>query len=127
MIQSMTGFAERLFSVKAFSLKITIKSLNHRFLDWSFRGQKLGDMESRLRHRCQEKLARGRIEVFMDIQINDPSRWEVRVNEELLAKILDSLDHISGGMKQDIRISIDPIFTIPHVIELDRKDLSEHG
>ena len=66
MIQSMTGFAERFFNTKAFSLKITIKSLNHRFLDWNFRGQKLGELENRLRTLCQENISRGRIEIFLD-------------------------------------------------------------
>lgn len=124
MIQSMTGFAERFFNTKAFSLKITIKSLNHRFLDWNFRGQKLGELENRLRTLCQENISRGRIEIFLDIQISDPTRWEVRINEDLLAKILERLDRISGRVKRDIRFSIDHIFGIPHVIELDRKDLT---
>lgn len=125
MIQSMTGFAERFFNARTFSLKITIKSLNHRFLDWNFRGQRLNDMENRLRGRCQEKLSRGRIEVFVDIQISDPASWEVRINEELLAKILESLEHISGSLKQEIRFSIDHIFNIPHVVELNRKNLTD--
>ena len=49
MIQGMTGFAERRFASETIRLKIAIKSLNHRFFDWSCRGTPLGDVENRLR------------------------------------------------------------------------------
>ncbi len=125
MIQSMTGFAEKFFESKTFSLKITIKSLNHRFLDWNYRAGQLGEMESRLRGLCQKSLNRGRIDVFIDVQFTDPSRWEVRINEELLAKLIASLEHVSGRLKRDINFSVDHIFGIPHVIEMKRKNLRE--
>jgi len=121
----MTGFAEKFFESKTFSLKITIKSLNHRFLDWNYRAGQLGEMESRLRGLCQKSLTRGRIDVFIDVQFTDPSRWEVRINEELLAKLIASLEHVSGRLKRDINFSVDHIFSIPHVIEMKRKNLRE--
>ena len=49
MIQGMTGFAEKRFASESARLKISIKSLNHRFFDWSYRGTALGDVENRLR------------------------------------------------------------------------------
>ncbi len=49
MIQSMTGFAERSFTAKTLRAKISLKSLNHRFFDWSYKGAPLGELENRLR------------------------------------------------------------------------------
>ena len=46
-IQSMTGFAERSFSGPTLRVKVGLKSLNHRFFDWSFKGAPLGEVESR--------------------------------------------------------------------------------
>jgi uncharacterized protein (TIGR00255 family) len=120
----MTGFAEKFFESKTLSLKITIKSLNHRFLDWNYRASQLHELEGRLRGRCQKALTRGRIEVFIDTQFTDPARWEVRINEELLAKLIASLEHVSGRLQRDIRFSVDHIFGIPHVIEMKRKNLT---
>jgi uncharacterized protein (TIGR00255 family) len=124
MIQSMTGYAEKIFETRTISLKITIKSLNHRFLDWNFRAGQLSELESRLRSQCQKALSRGRIEVFIDIQFTDPAHWEVRVNEELLAKLIASLEQVSGRLKRDVNFSVDNIFGIPHVIEMKRKNLT---
>jgi len=124
VIQSMTGFAEKYFKSQTFSMKITIKSLNHRFLDWNFRAGQLSELESRLRSLCQKTLSRGRIEVFIDVQFTDPARWEVRINEELLAKLIASLEQVSGRLKRDVSFSVDHIFGIPHVIEMKRKNLT---
>jgi uncharacterized protein (TIGR00255 family) len=120
----MTGYAEKFFEAKTFSLKITIKSLNHRFLDWNFRAGQLNELESRLRSQCQKVVNRGRIDVFVDIQFTDPARWEVRINEELLAKLIASLEQVSGRLKRDINFSVDHIFGIPQVIEMKRKNLT---
>jgi uncharacterized protein (TIGR00255 family) len=62
--------------------------------------------------------------VLIDIQFTDPARWTVRINEELLAKIIASLEHVSTRVDRDISFSVDHVFGIPHVIDLQRKDLS---
>ncbi len=120
----MTGFAEKFFKSKSFSLKVTIKSLNHRFLDWNYRSGQLSEIEGRLRKQCQSKISRGRIDVFMDIQFTDPTRWEVRINENLLAEILSSLEHVSTRLKHSVSFSVDHIFGIPQVIDIKRKNLT---
>jgi uncharacterized protein (TIGR00255 family) len=122
MIESMTGFAERNFESRTLRAKVSIKSLNHRFFDWSYKGAPLGEIENRLRALCQEKLRRGRIEVSLDLGFPDPSSWDVTINEGLLEKILNSLDRISKRVKKDIHFSTDNIFRIPQLVELRRKD-----
>ena len=51
MILGMTGFAERNFSSATLRLKLSVKTLNHRFFDWSYKGAPIGEAESRLRAR----------------------------------------------------------------------------
>ena len=46
MILGMTGFAERNFASPTLRLKISIKTLNHRFFDWSYKGVPLGEAEN---------------------------------------------------------------------------------
>lgn len=125
MIQSMTGFAEKRFHSKTLSAMISIKSLNHRFLDWVYRGSEIGDLENRLRARAQRKLRRGRIEVFLELSFLDSSRWSLHINEALLREILSSLEKISSRMKRSINFSVENIFNLPHVVQLRRKDFSQ--
>lgn len=124
MIQSMTGFSEKSFHSSTLQAKISIKSLNHRFFDWSFKGPSLGGVENRLRAVCQKRIHRGRIEVSFDLVFLNPSSWDISVNEALLDKILSSLERTSRRLGKSVNFSVENIFRIPQVIELRRKDLT---
>ena len=126
MIQSMTGYVDKKFDYKTFSLRISIKSLNHKYLDWNCRGNKIREVEDRLRGICQKELYRGRIEVYLQIDFLDSSHWELRINEELFSKIIRSVQRVSSRLKEKVSFSVDNLFSIPNVAELRRKDLSRN-
>ena len=124
MIQSMTGFAERSFDSPTLRVKFAIKSLNHRFLDWSYKGAAIGDLENRLRLLCQERLHRGRIEVILDLHFPHPSSWDVTVNVGLMEKIVSALDRASRRLQHEIHVTADSLLRIPQIMELRRKEFS---
>lgn len=124
MIQSMTGFGERKSTSRTLSVKFSVRSLNHRFLDWNYRGAQIGDVENRLRIILQKKFQRGRFEVFLELAHLDPSSWELRINEDLLRKILSSVDKLSSRMSKSVSFSVDRVFNLPQVMELKRKSFS---
>jgi uncharacterized protein (TIGR00255 family) len=121
---SMTGFGERRFGGAGFRAKISIKSLNHRFFDWNYRGTPLGELENRLRTLTQRKLFRGRIEAAIDMDFLDPSRWEIVINEALLERILATMEKVSRRLGKNVNFSADNIFRIPQVVEIRRKELT---
>jgi uncharacterized protein (TIGR00255 family) len=123
MIQSMTGYAERSFESPTLEVKISLKSLNHRFFDWSYKGLPLGHLESRLRGLCQQKIRRGKVEVSIEMNFSDAGSWDLSINEALLQKILSALTRACRRNK-DVRFSVEDILRIPQVVELRRKDLS---
>ncbi|MCX6565930.1 MAG: YicC family protein [Candidatus Aminicenantes bacterium] len=124
MIQSMTGFAENSFSAKTLRVKISLKSLNHRFFDWSYKGAPLGEIENRLRAVCQEKIHRGRVEATIDMVFPDPGSWDVVINEGLLEKILAAYGRVAARSGKDLAFGLDNMFRIPQLIELRRKDFT---
>ena len=123
MILGMTGFAERNFASPTLRLKISIKTLNHRFLDWSYKGVPLGEAESRLRAVCQKRIRRGRVEVFIDLVSLSPESWNFTLNDGLLEKILASLDRVSKRTGRRLEISLDSLFRVPQLVEVNRKAL----
>jgi len=123
-MMSMTGFGEKRFSWPGFRAKISIKSLNHRFFDWNYRGTPLGEAENRLRALAQRKLNRGRIEASVDLDFLDPSSWEIAVNEALLEKVLTTMEKASRRMGKAANFSVDNIFRIPQVVEIRRRELT---
>ncbi len=124
MIQSMTGFAEKRLDSKTLSVKFSVRSLNHRFLDWNYRGAQIGEGESRLRALLQKKFCRGRFEVFLEMSYLDSSAWQLHINEDLLQKILSSIEKFSSRRDKSVSFSVDRVFNLPQVMELKRRSLS---
>jgi len=125
LTKSMTGFAEKRFDSRTLTAKFSIRTLNHRFLDWNYRGAQIGEVENRFRAVCQRKLHRGKVDVSLELSFLDPSRWELRINENILRKIFSSLEKFSSREDKSLNLSVDNLFSIPHVVELRRKNLGK--
>jgi uncharacterized protein (TIGR00255 family) len=123
MILGMTGFAEKTFASPGLRLKISVKTLNHRFLDWSYKGAPLGEAETRLRAICQKRIRRGRVEVYLDLTPIGPENWDFNLNEGLLEKILAGLAPVTRRTGLRLDISLDSLFRIPQLVEVGRKAL----
>jgi uncharacterized protein (TIGR00255 family) len=121
--QSMTGFAERHIASPRLRGRFTLKSLNHRFFEWSYKGLPLGRFESRLRAACQQRIQRGKVEVWLELDFPDASFWDVAVNEPLLNKLVAALTR-AAGRNRNVQFSVDNALRLPQVVELRRKDLT---
>ena len=74
MIRSMTGFASSTHEDEQATIGITIRSVNHRFLDLQLRCPKSpGDVEARVRGLLQKRLSRGRVELAVSVPTNQSS------------------------------------------------------
>ena len=93
MIKSMTGFASLTEDDEAATITVTVRSVNHRFLDLQLRlPSSLAPLESRLRARVQQRLARGRVEVSVSVQQRRAPMLEVELNEVFLQALSVALD-----------------------------------
>ncbi|MCJ7582263.1 MAG: YicC family protein [Candidatus Aminicenantes bacterium] len=125
MIRSMTGFTEKIFHSKTLSAKISLRTLNHRFFDWNFRGSQSMVLENKFRKICQEKISRGRIEVHVELDFLDSSKIDLVINEDVLSKILVSFQNVSSRTLKNVSLNIENLFNLPHVIQLRRKNFSK--
>jgi uncharacterized protein (TIGR00255 family) len=93
MIKSMTGFASLTQDDEAATITVTVRSVNHRFLDLQLRlPSSLAALESRLRARVQQRVARGRVEVSVSVQQRRAPMLEVELNEAFLHALNAALD-----------------------------------
>ncbi len=125
MMRGMTGFAEKSYGARSLRIKISIKTLNHRFFDWSYKGTSIGETEASLRALCQKQIRRGRVEVFLDITSVDPESWEFSINEGLLEKILAALGRVSRRTEHRLEFPAESLFRIPHLVEIVRRKWTE--
>jgi uncharacterized protein (TIGR00255 family) len=83
MIKSMTGFASLTHEDERATIGVTVRAVNHRFLDVQLRiPQSLGELEPRVRALMQKRLARGRVELAISVQVRAAATPTVELNEE---------------------------------------------
>ena len=93
MIKSMTGFASLTREDDSAAISVTVKGVNHRFLDLQLRApSSLAPLESRLRSIVQQRVARGRIEVTISLQPRRPAGVDVEVNDAVVEGLASALD-----------------------------------
>ncbi|HET9271933.1 MAG TPA: YicC/YloC family endoribonuclease [Vicinamibacterales bacterium] len=93
MIKSMTGFASLTHEDERATIGVTVKTVNHRFLDLALRmPQSLAEIEPRVRALLQKRLARGRVEVAINVQLRTVPAPTVELNEEVVQALSAALD-----------------------------------
>lgn len=89
----MTGFASLTRDDEAATIAVTVRAVNHRYLDLQLRvPQSIGTLEPRLRALVQQRIARGRIEVSITIQQRIVPALDVELNEAFLDAIGAALE-----------------------------------
>lgn len=93
MMISMTGFASITREDERATIGVTIRAVNHRYLDVQLRlPQSLAGLESRLRALLQKRLARGRVELSVSVQMRQAPAPDVELNEQFLRKLSEALE-----------------------------------
>jgi uncharacterized protein (TIGR00255 family) len=93
MIKSMTGFASVAQEDDGASMAVTIRAVNHRFLDLQLRiPQALSAIESDVRARVARHVARGRVELSLSLQLRQTPAIEVEFNDQFGRALEAALD-----------------------------------
>ena len=93
MIKSMTGFASLTRDDEAATIGVTIRAVNHRFLDLQLRmPPTLAAVEPRIRSLVQARVARGRVEVSVSVQQRAAPSLSVELNEPFLDALAAALE-----------------------------------
>jgi uncharacterized protein (TIGR00255 family) len=93
MIKSMTGFASLTHEDERATIGVTVRAVNHRFLDIQLRiPQSLGEAEPRVRALLQKRLARGRVELQISVQLRHPAAPSVELNEDFANALSAAID-----------------------------------
>jgi len=89
----MTGFASLTREGDTATVTVTLKGVNHRFLDLQLRApSSLAAIESRLRALVQQKIARGRVELAVSLQSRRQPVMDVEVNDAIVEALSAALD-----------------------------------
>ncbi len=119
MIVSMTGFASLTREDELAAVSITARSVNHRFLDIQIRvPPALAALESRLRERIQERLARGRVELGVTLQVKAAPVVDVEINDALVAALVKTAEHPEIARATTAGWAVGDLLRFPQVVAI---------
>src|SRR5215831_6874923 len=112
---SMTGYAQARGDLSGWALRVSVKSVNHRFLDLKVRLPEGFDLfEIRLRQTVRELIARGHIDVYVGIE--PASGTSVQVNRSLLESYLRAADELRSATPRASDVDVVALLRLPGVI-----------
>jgi uncharacterized protein (TIGR00255 family) len=92
MMMSMTGFASVVREDAAAAVTVTLRAVNHRYLDLQIRvPPSLAALEPGVRAALQKRLSRGRVDVFVGVQHKTPPAVDVTLNLPLVEGLAAAL------------------------------------
>jgi uncharacterized protein (TIGR00255 family) len=98
MMMSMTGFASLTREDERATVGVTIRAVNHRYLDVQLRvPASVASLETRLRALLQKRLARGRVELSVSVQMRQVPTPDVVLNDEFVRRLGAAIDAARGA------------------------------
>ena len=127
MIKSMTGFASLTREHERAAIGVTIRSVNHRFLDLQLRlPPVIADVEPRLRALVQKQLARGRVEITVALQLRQQSAPQIELNEEFAKALSAAMEQARGRGLVSGQLTPGDLLRLPQALSI-RETLVEVG
>lgn len=129
MIHSMTAFARTQKQILTGNLCWEIRSVNHRYLDVSFRmPESLRYLESQLRSAFRDKIHRGKLECNLKYQETSQDKQTIIINKDMINSLINISQDISSNYPVANDFSMSHLLSWPGVIgvnPVDTEALSE--
>ena len=128
MIKSMTGYGRSELLENNKEITIEIKSVNHRYADYSIRVPKyFGFLEERVREYLQSHISRGKVDIYIGIDSHNEDNKLVLLNKELADSYIKALTELkdSFGLKDDISVTSVARYSDIFKIERQEEDQEE--
>jgi len=118
-IQSMTGYGSATAESEALRAAVTVRSVNHRYLDVSLRlSRTLSPLESEIKGLVQSRLNRGRVELAAQATFQDGEALAVVTSRPLVNQLVRALREIQTQENLGGEIRISDVARFPGVLEV---------
>jgi len=114
-LKSMTGYAQAHAIENGWSLRVSVRSVNHRFLDLHLRvPEGFEPLEPRMRQMVRERLRRGHLDVTLRYELAGPAA--VGINQDIAAAYLQAAEALRQKFGFHLEPDLASILRLPGVI-----------
>lgn len=125
MIRSMTAFARQQDQAQWGVLTCELRTVNHRYLEFSFRlPEGLRELENGFREHLRKTLGRGKVDVTIRLQSSDESDTDLIINNRLAESLNEAINHVNRILDNPAHISALDILRWPGILDREEQDLT---
>lgn len=120
MVKSMTGYGWGEAAIKGKVFTIELKAVNHRYNEVVLRlPRTLSPLEERIRRLIQSRIARGRVDGFLNMKDSDEKTSAVKVDKALAGAYYKAIKEMQEDLDIDGRIKLKDLMGLPGVLALE--------
>lgn len=122
-MHSMTGFGSGTAEGERFRITVTLRAVNHRYLDLALRlKDELRAAERPVRDLLTEHLERGRVEASFEIEPIGERPVKVEVNRPLLRQLREQMDELAGLGLVSSELGLAELLRLPDALRIETEE-----
>ncbi len=126
MIKSMTGFGRAQGSFEHFNITVEIKSVNHRYFEFSCKVPRLYSfLEDKLKSAVSAKVSRGKVECYVTVEAIADDSVVVEINEPLARGYVNAIQSLSGEFSLKNDLSAPLLARFPDIFNITKNEVNE--
>ncbi len=123
MVKSMTGFGRGEDSNEHLKVTLEMKSVNHRYCEIVLRmPRSMNALEDRIRRAIQQEITRGRVDVYINMELLGENKPRVRIEEELAGDYLRAAREIKSKLMLEGILTVSELMHLPGVVVLEEPE-----
>ncbi len=121
MIKSMTGYGSGTSETAGKVFTIEVKSVNSRYSDFNIKLPRVYTfLEDPLRKKAAEKINRGKVDIYVNVESGDEGDSVVTVNKSLAKAYLDALHNLSSELEIGSNANAETFLRIPDIFTVEK-------
>ena len=125
MLKSMTGFGRAEQLIDGYLIKIQIKSVNHRYSDFTIKTPRYYSfLEDKIRNAAMKSISRGKVEILVSIEQKEDDDKEITLNRTVAEQYVKAVKGLAEfGVEDDLSMSA--MVKIPDIFDVEYKEIDE--
>ena len=133
MISSMTGFGRYETVTEDYKITVEIKSVNHRYLDFSVKlPKKFNTLEASIRNLVKQDVKRGKVDMYLTFEDSSEEKVSLKYNAGIAREYLRILNQMDKELHQDAKnsmhwydVTVSSLARMPEVITMESAEEEE--
>ncbi len=123
MVSSMTGYGRGEAEGEGKQLTVELKAVNHRFLETVIRlPRQYSSLEERIKRLIQERVSRGRIEVYLNFKETGEIKRIVKVDKDIAVAYDKALEDLAKTVGASYDSDVYRLISLPEVVSIEEKE-----